>query len=90
MSVATDRIEARKAGPPLPVWVRLLDGTALLLLLMAILLVPGDGMRFHLGSVRIAISSALRVVLWASLIIAARHIVPQAGVVGPRRRLGAQ
>ena len=75
MSVATDRIEASKAGPPLPVWVRLLDGTALLLLLMAILLVPGDGMRFHLGSVRIAISSALRVVLWASLIIAARHIV---------------
>src|SRR5687767_11425998 len=61
------------AAPPLPVWVRLLDATALLMIAMAALLIAGDGVRFTVGSVRIAISSAFRVAGWAVLTIAVRH-----------------
>jgi hypothetical protein len=38
-----------------------------------VLLIPGDGVRFAVGPVRISIVSAARVAMWAALVIAARH-----------------
>jgi hypothetical protein len=55
--------------------VRILDAVALGLLVTAILLVPGDGVRFGVGPVRVSIVSAARVAMWAALVIAARHAV---------------
>jgi hypothetical protein len=73
MSVACDEVLFDGRARSLPGWVRLLDVTALLMLLLAALLVPGDGIRLELGGVRVAVTSAIRVVFWAGLVIAARH-----------------
>jgi hypothetical protein len=73
MVVAVDRLSVPDAHPRLPAWVRLLDATALGLVLTAVLLIPGDGVRFAVGPVRISIVSAARVAMWAALVIAARH-----------------
>jgi hypothetical protein len=53
--------------------VRLLDAAALGLLGTAVLLIPGDGVRFVVGPVRVSIVSAARVAMWAALLIVARH-----------------
>jgi hypothetical protein len=73
MNVAVDRLPLPEAHAHLPRWVRLLDAAALGLLVMAVLLVPGDGVRFAVGPVRISIVSAVRVAMWAVVLIAARH-----------------
>ena len=73
MAVAVDRLSLPDAHPRLPTWVRLLDAAALGLIVTAVLLVPGDGVRFAVGPVRISIVSAARVAMWAALVIAARH-----------------
>lgn len=73
MSVTADEVVFDGRARTLPGWVRLLDATALLLLLIAALLVPGDGIRLELGGVRISITSALRLAIWAGVVIAARH-----------------
>jgi hypothetical protein len=73
MSVAVDRLSLPDAHARLPTWVRLLDAAALSLVVTAVLLIPGDGVRFAVGPVRISIVSAARVAMWAALVIAARH-----------------
>jgi hypothetical protein len=72
MSVTVEQLEITSSRS-VPAWVRMLDGTALVLLFVAVLLIPGDGMRFTVGSVRVAVSSAVRVAVWAAIVIAARH-----------------
>jgi hypothetical protein len=73
MSVTCEEVVFDDSARSLPAWVRLLDVTALLMLLLAALLVPGDGIRLELDGIRFSITSALRVVFWAGLVIAARH-----------------
>jgi hypothetical protein len=73
MTVAVDRFPLHDARGALPKWVRLLDAAALGLLILAVLLIAGDGVRFALGPVRVSIVSAARVAMWAAILIAARH-----------------
>ena len=73
MTVIYDELGFDRGPRSLPRWVRLLDATALLLLLIAALLIPGDGIRVELGYVRVSITSAVRLLFWAGLVIAARH-----------------
>ncbi len=73
MTVSYDELAFDRGPRSLPRWVRLLDATALLLLLLAALLIPGDGIRVELGYLRVSITSAVRLLFWAGLVIAARH-----------------
>lgn len=73
MTVAVDQLSLHDTREPLPRWVRLFDAAALALLVTAVLLIPGDGIRFGVGPIRISIVSAARVAMWAALVIAARH-----------------
>ena len=73
MTVAVDQLSLHGTPEPLPRWVRLLDTAALALLVTAVLLIPGDGIRFGVGPIRISIVSAARVAMWAALVIVARH-----------------
>jgi hypothetical protein len=73
MTIACDDVLFDGESPTLPRWVRLLDATALLRLLIAAMLIPGDGIRLELGHVRVSITSALRLVFWAGVVITARH-----------------
>jgi hypothetical protein len=70
MAATAEALEVR-----LPRWVRVLDGVAVLLLCLAVVLTVGDGVRFDLGRLRISISSALRVAVWAAIVVGARHIL---------------
>ena len=70
--------------PPLPVWVRLLDGLTLLLVAAAAILVVGDGVRVEIGTVRLSITSALRATLWAAILIAVRHAMYRAPALPSR------
>ena len=91
MTVAVDQLSLHGTREPLPRWVRLLDTAALALLVTAVLLIPGDGIRFGIGPIRISIVSAARVAMWAALVIVARHAfyrTPAAS--GSRRRLASQ
>jgi hypothetical protein len=72
------------AAPPLPRWVRLLDGLSLLMLGAAVLLIVGDGVRLELGPIRLSIRSALRVAAWAAVVIAIRHAVYRAPALPSR------
>jgi hypothetical protein len=74
MAVAVDQLPFRHTPEPLPRWVRLLDAAALALVITAVLLIPGDGIRFAIGPVRVSIVSAVRVAMWAALLIVARHL----------------
>jgi hypothetical protein len=73
MTVAVDQLSVHGTRERLPRWVRLLDTAALALLVTAVLLIPGDGIRFGVGPIRISIVSAARVAMWAALVIGARH-----------------
>jgi hypothetical protein len=73
MSVAVDRLPLPDARDQLPWWVRFVDAAALGLLVTALLLIPGDGIRFAVGPVRISIVSAARVAMWAAALILVRH-----------------
>jgi hypothetical protein len=63
------------AGASVPRWVRAVDAFAVTLLCLSALLIVGDGVRFELAGIRIAISSALRVAAWAVVLVVARHVV---------------
>jgi len=57
----------------IPRWVRLADVIALVLLVTALALIVGDGIRFDLGILRLSIRSATRASLWAVAIVVVRH-----------------
>ena len=59
--------------PPLPRWARAADYAALLLVLVAATIAISGGFRTHLGSASFSLSSPLRVLVWAAILIAARH-----------------
>jgi Mannosyltransferase (PIG-V) len=63
------------ATASVPRWVRTVDGLAIALFCLAVLLIPGDGVRFEVAGIRIAISSALRVAAWAVVLVVGRHLV---------------
>ena len=91
MTVAVDQLSLHGTPEPLPRWVRLLDTAALALLVTAVLLIPGDGIRFGIGPIRISIVSAARVAMWAALVIVARHAFYRTPAPsGSRRRLASQ
>ena len=91
MTVAVDQLSLHGTPEPLPRWVRLLDTAALALLVTAVLLIPGDGIRFGIGPIRISIVSAARVAMWAALVIVARHAFYRTRrSSGSRRRLASQ
>lgn len=58
-----------------PRWVRAVDGLAIALLCLSALLIVGDGVRFELAGIRVAISSALRVAAWAAVLVVGRHVM---------------
>ena len=64
VSVDTAAIPA-VARTSVPRWVRTVDGLAVTLFGLAALLIVGDGVRFEVAGIRIAIISALRVAAWA-------------------------
>ena len=57
-----------------PRWVRIADGLAVALFCLSALLIVGDGVRFELAGIRIAVSSPLRVALWAVVVVVGRHV----------------
>jgi hypothetical protein len=63
-------IERRSA----PVWVRTLDVLCVLLAVMAAIVAVSGGFRAHAGSMRLAVTSPLPLLLWSVAIAIARHI----------------
>jgi len=61
------------SAPPLPRWARAADYAALLLVLIAIVIAFTGGFHTHVGRTSVSLSSPLRVLLWAAIVIAARH-----------------
>lgn len=59
----------------LPRWVRFLDGTSVLLLGTAAVLMVGDGVRFEVVGVDVSVRSPARVLAWAAIAIIARHVM---------------
>ncbi|HWF84259.1 MAG TPA: mannosyltransferase family protein, partial [Vicinamibacterales bacterium] len=71
-----DRPLPSSARPPrLPRWASAADYLALLLLLVAVTIALSGGFHTHVGSVPISLSSPLRMLLWAAIVIAARHAI---------------
>ncbi len=71
-----DRPLPSRARPPLlPRWARAADYLALLLLLIAVTIAMSGGFHTHVGSLSLSLSSPLRMLLWAAIVIAARHSV---------------
>lgn len=64
---------AEVTASSLPRWVRLLDATSLVMLAAAAVLAVGDGVRLEIGTVRVSITSGVRVAAWAVVLIAVRH-----------------
>ena len=83
VSVDTAAIPAA-ARTSVPRWVRIVDGLAVALLCLAALLVVGDGVRFELAGIRIAISSALRVAAWAVALVVGRHVMHRSPTLATR------
>ena len=65
----------REESANVPRWVRAADALAVTLLGLSVLLLIGDGVRFELAGIRIAITSALRVAAWAAVLVIGRHVV---------------
>lgn len=68
---------------PLPAWARLLDAVCLLLLLLATVIFLSGGFRVRLGAIRLALTSPVRLLLWAVGLGIVRH------VLAPRRPIYA-
>jgi hypothetical protein len=60
-------------GANVPRWVRAVDALTVALFGLTALLIVGDGVRLELAGIRIAITSALRVAVWAVVLVIARH-----------------
>ena len=60
--------------PTLPSWVRAADILALALLGLAFYIAVDGGFVAHVGDVRLSFRSAWRPVLWAAIVIIARHV----------------
>jgi len=63
------------AAVAVPRWVRIADAASLLMLTAWAVLLVGDGVRVDLGSVHISVRSAVRVAVWAAVVIVARHAI---------------
>ena len=72
------------AGANVPRWVRAVDALAVALFALSVLLLAGDGVRFDIAGIRIAITSALRVAIWAAVLIVGRHAVHPAPPITTR------
>jgi hypothetical protein len=70
--------------------VRVLDGLSLLMLGAAAVLLVGDGVRLEVGALRISVTSAARLALWASVLIAVRHALYRVPTLVSRVRAWAR
>jgi hypothetical protein len=62
-----------QSPPPLPGWVRLVDGVCVLLAGLAIVIAVSGGFRERLFGVRVALTSPYRLMLWAVVLGVVRH-----------------
>src|SRR5215475_13243062 len=60
---------------PVPVWVRTLDALSLLLAFAAAIVAVSGGFRAHIGSLRIAVTSPVPLLVWCIGIAVVRHLV---------------
>ena len=58
---------------PLPRWARVVDVLCFLLIIVAAIVAVSGGFRLRVGSVRLALTSPLRLLLWAFVLGAFRH-----------------
>jgi hypothetical protein len=75
MSVDTAPDYPPQVSANVPRWVRAVDAVGVALLGLSVLLIAGDGMRFELAGIRIAITSAWRVAAWAAVLVVGRHVI---------------
>jgi hypothetical protein len=73
---------------PIPLWIRLLDGAVVALFVLAVFVAVYGGFRFWIGGVRVSATSALRLVLWATIAFALRHAVVRHPSLAGRLRDG--
>jgi hypothetical protein len=66
---------APPASPPLPGWTRFADLLCLLLIVLAVVVALSGGFRLRVGGVRIALTSADRIAMWAAALAIVRHLV---------------
>jgi hypothetical protein len=74
---------------PLPRWSRAADYAALLLVLAAIVIAFTGGFHTHVGRTTVSLSSPLRALLWAAIIIAARHAIVRRPTIAGHLAAGA-
>jgi len=86
MRVEPAPVFAADMGVNVPRWVRAADALAVALLCLSVLLLAGDGVRFEVAGIRIAITSALRVALWAVVLVVGRHVIHPAAPITTRAR----
>jgi hypothetical protein len=58
----------------LPSWVRALDGITLMLLALSVLVLVTGGVRAQPAGIRLSVTSAERVLLWAIVVAVVRHV----------------
>jgi hypothetical protein len=61
--------------PPLPRWARAADIAAILLMILAIVSAVSGGLRARVGTWHVSLTSPLRLLMWAALIVITRHLV---------------
>lgn len=81
MSVGTASQRPPRVAANVPRWVRAVDAVAAALFCLSMLLIVGDGVRFELAGIRIAITSAWRVAAWAAVLVAGRHLLHPAPAI---------
>jgi Mannosyltransferase (PIG-V) len=57
-----------------PWWVQVLDFLAIACVILAVMVISGGGFRMRVGDVRLSFMSPVRLALWATALIALRHV----------------